>query len=171
MGTGGVALFAVQLAKLAGAHVVATTSNDSKAQVLRDLGADYVINYHETPTWGAHAKQWTGGLGVDRIIEVGGAGTFPQSMQAITPAGEIAVIGFLASPQGSTLDFNDFFLSGATYRVLNVGHRGALMDLTAAVGQSRLKPVIDSVHPFDAAVEAYSRLASGAAVGKVVVAL
>jgi alcohol dehydrogenase len=171
LGTGGVALFALQLAKLSGARVVATTSNDSKAQVLRDLGADHVINYQETPSWGAQAKHWTGGRGVDRVIEVGGAGTLPQSMQAITPAGEIAVIGFLASPHGSTLDFNDLFLSGATFRVLSVGHRGALMDLTAAVGQARLNPVIDSVHSFDAAIEAYRRLASGAAVGKIVISI
>lgn len=170
-GTGGVALFAVQFAKLAGAEVIATTSSEKKAETLRRLGADHVINYNATPTWGEHARALTGGYGVDCVVEVGGTGTFPQTMKAIRPGGEVAVIGFLASFEKSGLDFFEFFRSGGTYRIINVGGRDMLRAVVAAVGQAGLRPVIDSTHTFRNAVDAYRRLSSGAAIGKVVISL
>ncbi|MET0451811.1 MAG: NAD(P)-dependent alcohol dehydrogenase [Mycobacterium sp.] len=170
-GTGGVSLFAVQLAKLLGANVIATTSNAEKAEVLRALGADHVVNYRETPTWGEHAKALTGGAGVQRVVEIGGAGTLSQSMRAIAADGEIEIIGFLDSFEHADINFFELFGSGATLRVLAVGDRDALKAMLAAVESVRLKPVIDSVHQFDDAVAGYQRAASGAAVGKVVISI
>jgi alcohol dehydrogenase len=170
LGTGGVSLFAVQLAVLFGARVISTTSTEKKAEALRNLGAHLVINYADDPDWGVRAKAWTAGRGVDRVVEVGGAGTFAQSMQAVARGGEIAVVGFLAAEK-STIDFNSFFLSGAKSRVLHVGSRSSLMDLVSAVSQTGFKPVIDSVFPFEASVDAYRRLASASAVGKIVISL
>jgi alcohol dehydrogenase len=171
LGTGGVSLFAVQLAIQSGAHVIATTSTETKAEALRKLGAHHVINYAEDPDWGVQARAWTGGRGVDRVVEVGGAGTFAQSMQAVARGGEIAVVGFLASSEKTTIDFNSFFLSGATSRVLHVGSRSSLIDLVSAVSQTGLQPVIDSVFPFEASVDAYRHLATASAVGKIVISL
>jgi alcohol dehydrogenase len=170
-GTGGVALFALQIAKLAGATVVATTSSDEKAEVLRGLGADQLINYRANPHWGELAKEWTGGRGVHRVVEVGGSGTLGQSMKALRPEGEVALVGFLAAAPEPSLDFLQLFLSGGTFRVINVGHRGDLIDVARALGQTRVRPVIDSIHPFEDAAEAYRRLASGDAIGKIVISL
>jgi alcohol dehydrogenase len=170
-GTGGVSLFAVQLAKLAGAQVIATTSGEHKAQILRELGADHVINYNEFPDWGVRARQVSGKEGVDQVIEVGGAGTLVQSMKSIRPGGEVALIGFLDSYGESSIDFFEIFASGATFRVINVGHRSGLSGLLDAVDRGSLKPVIDNIYPFADAVEAYRRMASGIAVGKIVISL
>jgi len=170
LGTGGVALFAVQLAKLMGAIVVATTSNAAKAKVLSDLGADHVLNYNDTPNWGERAREIAGVQGVHRVVEIGGSGTLSQSMKAVGVTGEIALIGFVAS-NDPTLNYFEIFASGATFRVLAVGDRSGLIEMLAAVGQAKLKPVIDSVHPFDKSVHAYNRLASGEAVGKVVISI
>jgi len=168
LGTGGVSLFAVQLAKLAGAQVIATTSNPDKAQQLTRLGADHVINYREVPQFGDRARELTDGRGVQRVVEIGGSGTLPESLKACGAGGEIALIGFLASTDPA-LNFFDIFASGATLRVLAVGDRSGLTDLLAAVGQAKLRPVIDEVFPFQDAPAAYARLASGLGVGKVVV--
>ena len=170
LGTGGVSLFAVQLAKLLGANVVATTSSAAKAERLRALGADHVINYKETADWGERARGIAGAGGVHRVVEVGGSGTLSQSLKAAGPEGEVALIGFLASSDPA-VNYFEIFASGATLRVLAVGDRSGLVDMLAAIGQARLKPVIDSVHGFADAVAAYRRLASGDALGKVVVSI
>ena len=98
LGTGGVSVFAVQLAKLLGATVIATTSSTRKGEVLKALGADHVVNYAQIADWGAHVKkQITGGLGVDCVVEVGGAGTINQSLTAVRWGGEVVLVGFLSS--------------------------------------------------------------------------
>jgi NADPH:quinone reductase-like Zn-dependent oxidoreductase len=94
MGTGGVSVFAVQFAKAAGAKVIATTSSSAKADVLKRLGADYVLNYKETANWGEEAKKISG-IGVDFVIEVGGPTTFGQSLKAVKIGGTVAIIGFV----------------------------------------------------------------------------
>jgi len=170
LGTGGVSLFAIQLAKLAGADVIATTSSAEKAQRLTGLGVDHVIDYSEVSAWGERALELTGGRGVHRVVEIGGSGTLGQSMRACGVGGEIALIGFLASSE-PTLDFFEVFSSGATFRVLSVGDRSGLTNLLAAVGQAELRPVINGVFPFDDVTAAYHRLASGEGMGKVVVSV
>src|SRR5262249_29611444 len=95
-GTGGVSLFALQFARLAGARVVATSSSDEKLGRVRPLGASETINYKADPEWGESARRLTGGRGVDHVIKVGGAGTLPQSLRAVRTGGHIALIGVLS---------------------------------------------------------------------------
>jgi NADPH:quinone reductase-like Zn-dependent oxidoreductase len=167
-GTGGVSLFALQLAKAVGATVIATTSSAAKADKLRSLGADEVVNYKEEPHWGARARDITGGLGVDRVVEVGGPGTIHESLRAVRPGGEIASVGFLSS-ENKGIDFFELFASGATFRHISVGSREGLQDVARTIASTSIKPVIDRVFGFKEAKEAYARLESGSRIGKVVI--
>src|SRR5229473_1632488 len=97
LGSGGVSLFALQFAKLFGARVIATTSSDEKAERLKALGADSVINYRTTPAWHEVVRELTDGQGVDRVIEVGGAGTLEQSIKSTAVSGQISLVGWLAN--------------------------------------------------------------------------
>jgi alcohol dehydrogenase len=158
------------LAKAAGATVISTTSSDEKFDLLRELGADHVINYKTDPGWGSTARSLTGGVGVDRIVEVGGPGTMTQSMLAIAPDAEIALVGFLDSSK-TGIDFGELFRSSAHIRQVRVGDRQQLQQMVGAVGAHGIKPVIDSVHDFDRAPDAFRRLDSGDLVGKVVISI
>jgi NADPH:quinone reductase-like Zn-dependent oxidoreductase len=170
LGTGGVSLFAVQLAKAAGARVIATTSSPAKGELLRRLGADHVIYYPQDPEWGRTARSITGGAGVDRVVEVGGPGTMSQSMLAIAADAEIALVGFLDSSK-SGIDFGELFRSSAHIRQVRVGDRQQLQETVAAVGAAGIAPVIDRVYGFDAAVDAFRRLDKGDLTGKVVISV
>lgn len=170
IGTGGVSLFAVQLAHAAGATVISTTSSYEKFDLLRGLGADHVINYKADPAWGSTVKALTDGIGVDRIVEVGGPGTMSQSMLAIAADAEIALVGFLDSSK-TGIDFGELFRSSAHIRQVRVGDRQQLQQMVAAVGARGIKPVIDSVHDFEHAPDAFRRLDSGDLVGKVVISI
>lgn len=167
-GTGGVAVFALQLAQTLGARVVATTSSAEKAQRLRDLGAHAVINYVDTPEWSQSVQELTGGQGADRIVEVGGPGTIAQSIAALARGGEIALVGLLA-PIGDGMNLIDFFLGQAKLRTVNTGTREDLEDLNRALASREVHPVIDSVFAFDEAHEAFAALAAGGHVGKTVI--
>lgn len=170
LGTGGVSLFAVQLAKARGARVVATTSSADKAAKLAGLGADTVIDYVATPEWGKAVLDATGGRGADRIVEVGGPGTFAQSLVAAgTHHAEIALVGFVGR-SGPPVDFMDLFRSGATVRKIWVGSREDTEDLLRWLDVRPLEPVIDSVHSFEDAGAAFERFASRENFGKVVIA-
>ena len=165
-GSGGVSIFAVQLAHALGARVISTTSSAAKGEVLRKLGADEVIDYRETKDWGARAKELTG-RGVDRVVEVGGPATIGQSLQAVAADGEVVLIGFLGQDEPN-LNFFDLF-KAATIRSVSVGDRQALVDCVRAVAAAGIKPVIDRVFGFDEAKAAFAHLASGSHVGKVVI--
>jgi len=167
-GTGGVALFALQLAKALGARVIATTSSPGKADRLMALGADHVINYVSDLEWGSTAKHWAGGIGVDRVIEVGG--TMAQSLRAVRPGGEISAIGFLSS-KTREIDFFSLFGSGANFRHISVGSREGLEDLSASISMSAIRPAIDRVFEFEDVREAFSYVDCGSHFGKVVVRL
>jgi alcohol dehydrogenase len=122
LGSGGVSVFAVQLAKLLGARVIATTSSTYKAQTLESLGADAVINYRTNPQWGTEVRELTAGRGVDRVVEVGGTATIEQSLRAVAVGGEVTLIGFLSEDNPGI----DYFLlkgAGATTRSITVGDR------------------------------------------------
>lgn len=169
LGTGGVSIFAVQLAKAMGARVIATTSSAEKAERLRALGADEVVNYNEIEAWGRHVrKTLTGGVGVDCVVEVGGPATINESLRAVRPGGEVVLIGFL-SEENPGIDY--FLLKGsnAVVRSIAVGDRAALEDLVRAWRGARLKPVIDKVFDFDEALEAFAHMQAGRHVGKVVI--
>lgn len=165
-GSGGVSVFALQLARLAGARVLATTSSDDKARRLSALGASDVVDYTNTPEWGARVTALTGG-GADRVVEIGGAGTLSQSIDAVTHGGQIALVGNLAAGDG--MDVNRFFRRAATLRSISVGSRGDFERMNKVIAQNRLRPVIDRVFPFDQAPEAFSHFEKGPRFGKVVI--
>lgn len=168
LGSGGVSLFAVQLAKAAGARVIATTSSDDKAQRLRALGADEVLNYRAMPQWGAEVRRLTGGAGVQHVVEVGGGGTIPQSLQAAAIGGDVAFVGTVAGG-ASTIDANAVFLSGATLRAVAAGSRAMLERVARIVTQQRLKPVVARVFGFDDAPDALGWYAEARPFGKTVI--
>ncbi len=168
-GTGGVSLFALQFARLAGARVIATSSRDDKLARAIELGASDGINYRTTPDWEKRVRELTGGVGVDMIVEVGGAGTLPRSTRAIKLGGYIALIGVLTGAG----DFNPIPLLMRNIRLqgIFVGSVAMFESMAAAIATARMHPVVDRVFPFDQAVEALAYLESGAHFGKVVIAI
>jgi NADPH:quinone reductase-like Zn-dependent oxidoreductase len=165
-GTGGVSIFALQFAKQAGARVIATTSGrDQRAERLLAMGADAVINYRTTPEWDRPAREFTGGAGVDHVLEVGGAGTLPLSLKAVRRGGHIALIGVLAG--AGEVDPRFIFLKQARIQGIFVGSRQMFEDMNRALTASGMHPVVDRVFGFDEVVEAMAYLESGAHFGKV----
>jgi NADPH:quinone reductase-like Zn-dependent oxidoreductase len=168
LGTGGVSIFALQLAKLAGARVIATTSSTEKAARLKDLGAATVIDYKQTPAWGDAVREASGGGGVDLAIEVGGAGTFDQSVKALRFGGDLGLIGVLTGTQGA-INTHAIVHKSLHVHGIYVGSQTMFERFTRALETTQLKPIIDRVFPFAATRDAYAHLASGAHVGKVVI--
>jgi NADPH:quinone reductase-like Zn-dependent oxidoreductase len=168
IGTGGVSLLALRIAKAAGARVVATSSSDAKLARAKKLGADATLNYKSEPQWGAKAAALAGG-GIDHVVEVGGLGTLAQSMQAVGFGGEIALIGVL-SMQGDTNPMA-LMIKGATLRGIFVGSTAMARDLNAFVDAHQLKPVVDRVFAFADAKAAYAYQSSSELFGKVVIAI
>lgn len=168
LGSGGVSVFALQLAKLLGARVVATTSSDHKAQTLTALGADEVINYRDDPKWGEQVRTLTDGRGVDRVVEVGGPATIDQSLRAVAIGGEVTLIGFL-SDEGPGIDYFLLKNSGAITRSITVGDRTDSQELVRAVAATGLEPVIDDIFEFADAKAAFDRLREGKHLGKLVI--
>jgi NADPH:quinone reductase-like Zn-dependent oxidoreductase len=167
LGTGGVSLLALQIAKAAGARVIATSSSDEKLERVKSLGADAAINYRTTPEWGVEVARITGG--VDHVVEVGGQGTLAQSMQAIGFNGEIAIIGVL-SREGNVTPRDMMFKAGRM-RGIFVGSAAMARSLNAAIDANGIKPVVDRVFGFDDAKAAYAYHASPALFGKTVIRL
>lgn len=167
LGTGGVSLFALQLAKLHGARVIATSGSDAKLETARALGADATINYMATPDWDKEVLRLTGKRGVDHVVEVGGAGTLPRSLNATRMGGLVTVIGVLAP--GGGVDPVKILMKGLRLQGVFVGSRRMFEDLSRAIGLARLKPVIDSTFAFDEVPGALARMKSGAHTGKIVI--
>lgn len=168
LGTGGVSTLALQIAHAAGAHVVATSSSDEKLDRAKELGAAAGVNYRQTPQWGPAAGALCPSGGADVVVEVGGAGTIAQSMQAVNFNGEIALIGVLTR-EGDTHP-HPLMMKGASIRGIFVGNKAMARDLARAVDINKIKPVIDKAFPFEEAAEAYRHQAAGA-FGKVVIKL
>jgi len=167
LGSGAVSLFALQFAKLFGARVIATTSSDAKADRLKALGADDVINYRTTPDWHLAVRELTHGRGVDQVVDIGG-GTLTQSIQSTALEGQINFIGRL-SDSASTIDINMLYKAVATLRVIFAGNRAQFIAMNRAIAVNRLKPVIDRVFPFDDVLGAFRYYESGLNFGKVVI--
>src|SRR5258705_4378698 len=167
-GSGGVSLFALQLAKLLGARVIATTSSARNGHRLKQVGADEVVDYVESPQWAEAVRALTAGRGVDRVVEVGGPGTLAQSLKAVTYGGEIALVGALAESNGG-LDFLGLFMSHATLLCISVGSRIDVEAMQRAVDAHAMHPVIDSVFPFTDAKSAWAHYAERNVFGKVVI--
>lgn len=167
-GTGGVSLFALQFAKLAGARVIATTSGDEKAELLREMGATAVVNYKKNPRWGHAVQDLTAGVGVDLVVEVGGAGTLEQSLQAIATGGQISAIGVLTGLDALTPLF-PLLVRQVKMQGVFVGSKAMFERMNSAIEFHRLRPLVDRVFPLDEAAEALEYLASGSHRGKVVI--
>ncbi len=173
LGSGGVSLFTLQFAKLSGARVIVTTSSNEKAQRLKALGADDVINYRERPDWHEAVQELTGGRGADHVIETGGPGTLAQSIQSTAVAGQVTLIGFLANAvstqaQGA-IDFNTFIGGLLTVRSILCGNRAQFQTMNQFITQHQLKPVIDRVFPFEEARDAYLYYEETQPLGKVII--
>lgn len=166
LGTGGVSIFAVQFAKALGMNVVSTTSSSWKEEKLSAVGADQIINYNETPEWGKKVKELVPG-GVNRVVEVVGSSTFPQSIQSVASGDEIALIGVL-SKTGENIDYYDLFGKAST-RTIMVGSRDMFEAMNKAIASYNLSPVIDTVYSFKQAQEAYHHLKSQNFFGKIVI--
>ena len=166
-GTGGVSIFALQFAKAAGATVIITSSSDEKLERARALGADHTINYKTDPEWAKAARALTGGQGVDHVIEVGGADTFQQSIQAIRIGGHIAVIGVLS---GMVKDVSVAAIFGANARIhgITVGSREQFEAMSRAITANDIHPVIDKRYPLAEAQAAFRAMQAGAHFGKIV---
>ncbi|KAL7917751.1 hypothetical protein ACQKWADRAFT_324379 [Trichoderma austrokoningii] len=143
-GSGGVSVFAIQFAKAMGAHVITTSSSQAKMDQLKELGADYVINYKEVPEWGAEAKRIANGAGVDHIIEVGGAGTLRQSLNAIKIQGVVSLIGFMVAGENSNEPkLMEALFHGCIARGVLVGSKQEFKEMNAFIDAKNIKPVID----------------------------
>jgi NADPH:quinone reductase-like Zn-dependent oxidoreductase len=167
-GTGGVSIFALQFARAMGATVIATSSSDEKLARLKTMGADHVINYRAEAKWGDIARALTSGRGVDHVVEIGGAGTLPQSISAARIGGHISLIGVLAGLQGpvptALLMSKQVRLIGIT-----VGTRRQQRDMITAIERIGLRPVIDRHFPLDGLADAFRYQESGRHFGKIVI--
>lgn len=166
-GTGGVSLFALQFARLAGARVIATSSSDAKLARVRDMGASAGINYKTTPEWDRRVRELTGGQGVDHVVEVGGAGTLTRSVRATRTNGRVGLIGVLA--HGGEVNLTPVLMRNVRVQGILVGSRAMFEDMNRAIALHRLRPVVDRVFPFEQAAEALRYLESGSHFGKVCV--
>lgn len=170
LGTGGVAIFALQIAKAAGARVAITSSSDEKLARARDLGADVTVNYRTTPEWGAAVFEQTGGA--DIVVETGGFSTLPQSIAAAAANGRIAIIGALGGPPESGLpNFSTIIGKNLILRGVAEGSRAMLAELVKTVAANDIQPVIDREFAFADAAAAYQHLKSGDHMGKVMIRL
>lgn len=167
-GTGGVSIFGLQLAKAAGARVIVTSSSAAKRERALALGADHVIDYKADPAWGESARAWTGGRGVDIVIEVGGPGTFDQSVAALRYRGTMSLLGVLTGVRG---EVNTYGVFHKLLRIagIYVGSVAMFEGLLRALEANRIEPIIDRTFGFGEVKEAYAHLASGAHFGKVVI--
>jgi NADPH:quinone reductase-like Zn-dependent oxidoreductase len=165
-GTGGVSLFALQFARLAGARVIVTSSSDQKLARTRELGASEGINYKSTPDWDKEVRRLTGGRGVDHIVEVGGAGTLNRSLACVRIGGTISMIGVLS---GGAAEVRTVMILHRTARVIGiyVGSRAMFEDMNRAICLHGLHPVIDRAFPFTEAPAALRHMESGSHFGKI----
>lgn len=166
-GTGGVSIFALQLAKIAGAFVIATSSQDEKLARLRQLGADEVINYRETPDWARTVRRLTDGKGVDHVLDVGGPETLAQSIMSCRVGGHVAVIGVLSGID-SQLPLAQALARQVRLQALLVGSRRQQQRFVRAIEASGLRPIIDRHFALEDIVPAFEYQAAGKHFGKIV---
>lgn len=169
-GTGGVSTFALQFAKLMGARVIATTSDNAKAEKLKSLGADEVINYRETPDWHETVRKLTQGRGVDRVVDVGGLATLAQSIQSTRMRGQIELVGSLGGKNAS-FDPSVFAQNIITIRWASAGNRTDFEAMNRAISLHHMTPLMDRSFHFKEAKEAFHYFADRSHVGKVTINL
>jgi NADPH:quinone reductase-like Zn-dependent oxidoreductase len=170
LGTGGVSIFAIQFAAAAGARVIVTSSSDDKLEKARSLGATDFINYSKDPNWDDKVKELTGGVGVDHVVEVGGGGTLPKSLNSVRAGGQVHMIGVLSKPDSESNNVAlQVLFKASLLRGVLVGSRGMFEAMNSALEVNKIHPVIDKVFSFDETKEAYKYLESQKHVGKVVI--
>ncbi len=170
MGTGGVSIFALQFAKLHGARVIVTSSSDEKLERVKVLGADDTINYKTTPNWEEAVYRLTDSIGVDHVVEVGGAGTLQKSIKAVRYGGRISLIGVLTG-FGGEINPQPILGKSITLQGIYVGSRKMFEAMNRAIALHQLKPIIDRTSSLSEAKAAYQYLKSGSHFGKVVIQL
>lgn len=168
LGTGGVSIAALEIAKTMGAEVLQTSSSNEKLERARALGADHTINYKETPEWGRKVLELTDGQGADHVVEVGGPGTLAQSIMAVSPGGHIALIGVLTGQQG-TIPTLQLLAKQARIQGLIVGSRRQQQDYVAALEHNDIRPVIDRSFALEELADAFRMQQNNQHFGKIVV--
>ena len=166
LGTGGVSIFGVQIAKMMGARVLITSSSDEKLERAKGLGADELINYRQNPDWEAQVLEMTDGSGVDVTIETGGGGTLEKTMEATRVGGTISLIGVLT---GGTINPTTVMRKSIRLQGVYVGNRRMFEDMNAAFSLNQVHPVVDQVFDFEDARAAYHAMRSAGHFGKLVV--
>jgi len=167
-GSGGVSLFALQIAKLFGLKVIATTGSQEKVQQLKNLGADEVINYKEFPEWSNEVKRLNGGIGVDVTLDIAGTDTIEQSILSVKQHGFVGLMGLMTGTK-LTIDLIPLITNYIRLQAYSVGNSHSLNDLVNAIEKNNMKPVVDSIFPLEKVQDAFHRFKSGKAFGKVIV--
>ena len=168
LGTGGVSVFAVQFARMHGARVIATSGSDEKLARVREIGADETVNYRKRPDWDEEVLRLTDGAGADHVIEVGGAGTLPRSVNAARVGGVVSLIGVLAA--GGGFDPLRVLTKSLRLQGVVVGSRAMFEEMNRAVTANRLRPVVGQTFAFGEAREALKYMEGGSHFGKIVIA-
>jgi len=166
-GTGGVSIFAIQIAKLFGARVIATSSSDEKLKRLANMGVDETINYRARPDWDKRVLELTDKRGVDHVVEVGGLGTLARSVNAVRIAGHIAMIGALDTE--GTFNHVSVFMKSIRMQGIFTGPKSMFERMLRAFEHNALRPVIDREFAFEEAREAFEHMTSGSHFGKIVI--
>ncbi len=166
-GTGGVSVFALQIAKAFGAKVIVTSSSDEKLERARGLGADELINYRQTPDWEKRVSEITERRGVDHVVEVGGAGTLSRSIASTAMGGHIALIGVLAG--NADVNWMPIFMKAIKLQGIFVGSRTMFEEMNGFFAEHQIRPVIDQSFGFDSAREALRTMESATHFGKIVI--
>lgn len=170
LGTGGVALFALQFAKIMGCRTIMVTSNDEKAERLTQLGADHVLNYNHDSNWHKSVKRLTEGYGVNRVLELGGAQTIERSIRAVQLGGTVILIGNI-SGNDAHVSLPLMLTRQIGLQAVSVGHKQSFAAMNTAIRQHAITPIIDRVFPFENAPAAFSHLRSGGHIGKVCISI
>ena len=170
LGTGGVSVFALQIARASGAYVIATSGDQQKLDRVKTLGADQVIHYREQPEWHRAVRELTNGRGVDLVIEVGGAGSLERSIKSVRPGGIVSLIGILGGRAGA-IDLTPVLMRNVRVQGILVGHRAGFEAMCRAIEHNRIKPVIDRKYSFEEAPTAIEHLSRGSHFGKLVIEL
>lgn len=166
LGSGGVSIFALQFAKMAGARVIATSSSDEKLARMQALGADQIINYRAHPEWSKTVLEMTNGAGVDHVIEVGGPATINQSIAATRAGGHISVIGILTGLEGN-VNLAAVLVKQLRLQGILVGHRNHQLDMIKAINANNLRPIIDKTFALDELVAAFKYQETNQHFGKI----
>lgn len=169
LGTGGVSIFALQFALVSGARVIITSSSDAKLARAQQLGATELINYQTTPDWDQRVLELTDGIGVDHVVEVGGAGTLEKSLRAVRTGGTVSLIGVLTG--GGTADPSMVLRKSIRLQGIYVGSRAMFEAMNRAMTVHTIRPVIDRVFPFEETRAALKYMESAAHFGKIVITI